>query len=317
MSTVSKLIEIALAEEGYLEKNSNENLDDKTANAGKKNYTKYARDLDKVKSFYNGRKQSFSWCDVFVDWCFVQAFGVERGQQLLCQPDKSTGAGVGFSKSFYEKKKQYHKKNPKVGDQIFFKRGNKMTHTGLVYKVDNLQVYTVEGNTSSAKGVVSNGGCVRLKSYKLTSSSIDGYGRPAYTAEELGTSNTSIEKTIMFVDNVGYDGLNVRSLKDDSIVDNIPIGSSLRVIKILDERAYIGDSKYVYAEYLSKSMPVLKTVISEDGLYVRKKRNFNNKKNPPIALLPKGSKVKVYKSSLFWSKVSPNKNAWVYSKYLK
>ena len=71
-----------------------------------------------------------------------------------------------------------------------------MTHTGLVYKVDNLQVYTVEGNTSSAKGVVSNGGCVRLKSYKLTSSSIDGYGRPAYTAEELGTSNTSIEKTV-------------------------------------------------------------------------------------------------------------------------
>lgn len=51
MSTVKKLIEIALDEEGYLEKNSNESLDDKTANPGKNNFTKYARDLDKVKIF--------------------------------------------------------------------------------------------------------------------------------------------------------------------------------------------------------------------------------------------------------------------------
>lgn len=317
MSTVSKLIEIALAEEGYLEKKSNKCLDDKTANAGKNNYTKYARDLDKIKNFYNGGKNGYSWCDIFVDWCFVQAFGVERAQELLCQSDKSTGAGVGFSKLFYEKKKQYHKKNPKVGDQIFFKRRKKITHTGLVYKVDNLQVYTVEGNTSSTKGVVSNGGCVRLKSYKLTSSSIDGYGRPAYTQEELGNETNVSNKTIMFVDNVGYDGLNVRSLKDDSIVDNIPIGTALRIIKVIDKRAYIGDSKYVYAKYLSNNMPTLKTVISEDGLNVRKKRNTNNKKNPPIFLLPPGAKVKVYKKFLGWSKISPNKEAWVYSKYIK
>ena len=38
-----KVIDIALGEVGYLEKNSNAQLDDKTANAGNKNYTKYAR----------------------------------------------------------------------------------------------------------------------------------------------------------------------------------------------------------------------------------------------------------------------------------
>ena len=64
-------------------------------------------------------------------------------------------------------------------------------------------------------------------------------------------------------------------------------------------------------------MPVLKSVISKDGLNVRKKRNINNKKNPPIALLPNGAKVKVYKRSFLWSKVSPDKEAWVYSKYIK
>ena len=132
-----------------------------------------------------------------------------------------------------------------------------MAHTGLVYKVDNLQVYTVEGNTTSAKGVVPNGGCVRLKSYKLTSSSIDGYGRPAYTAEELGTVQPTIEKTIMFVDNVGYDGLKVRNLKDDSIIDNIPIGSTLRVIKILEDHiSKIEDTK-VTIEIKNKEIPVI------------------------------------------------------------
>ena len=35
-----KVISIALAEVGYLEKASNADLDDKTANAGNKNYTK-------------------------------------------------------------------------------------------------------------------------------------------------------------------------------------------------------------------------------------------------------------------------------------
>ena len=37
----SKVIKIAMAEVGYLEKGSNSNLDSKTGNAGYKNYTKY------------------------------------------------------------------------------------------------------------------------------------------------------------------------------------------------------------------------------------------------------------------------------------
>lgn len=56
MSEIKKILEIANAEVGYLEKASNNNLDDKTANAGDKNYTKYARDMDALK-VYNGIKQ--------------------------------------------------------------------------------------------------------------------------------------------------------------------------------------------------------------------------------------------------------------------
>ena len=43
---------IALAEVGYLGKASNEQLGDKTANAGKKNFTKYARDMKAVTGVF-------------------------------------------------------------------------------------------------------------------------------------------------------------------------------------------------------------------------------------------------------------------------
>ena len=181
----SKVISIAEAEVGYLEKASPNNLDDKTANAGSKNYTKYARDLDAIPHFYNFAKQGYAWCDIFVDWIFVQAFGVEAAKKLLCQPDDSYGAGCLFSSRYYKWNNQFHTSNPIPGDQIFFWNAKKddVAHTGLVYKVDDSYVYTIEGNTSGASGVVANGGGVCKKKYKLTYDRIYGYGRPAYDVE--------------------------------------------------------------------------------------------------------------------------------------
>lgn len=182
---VSKLLETALNEVGYLEKKSNSNLDSKTGNAGYNNWTKYARDLDALGYFYNGKKNGYAWCDIFVDWCFVKAFGVEAAMALLQQPKKSYGAGCLYSARYYKNKSQFYSKNPKKGDQIFFWNSSKtdVAHTGLVYKVDSTYVYTVEGNTSSASGVVANGGAVEKKKYKLNYTRIYGYGRPKYDKE--------------------------------------------------------------------------------------------------------------------------------------
>ena len=44
-ATASRLIEVAKREVGYIEKKTNSNLYDKTANAGANNFTKYAQDL--------------------------------------------------------------------------------------------------------------------------------------------------------------------------------------------------------------------------------------------------------------------------------
>ena len=178
---MSKVITIALAEEGYLEKATNAQLDSKTANAGSNNWTKYARDLDAI-NFYNGKKNGYAWCDMFVDWCFVQAYGEELALKMTYQTKGGVGAGCTGSANYYKTNGAFDK-TPKVGDQIFFTNdgGKSMYHTGLVINVDATRVYTIEGNTSSAAGVVENGGCVRCKSYARNYSYIGGYGHPNYS----------------------------------------------------------------------------------------------------------------------------------------
>lgn len=193
MSCYAKdVINVALAEVGYLEKETNKSLDNKTANAGDENYTKYSRDFDtKYPNFYNTKKQAAEWCDIFVDWCFVKAFGVDAALKLLGQPKKSCGAGCYWSANYYKQIKCFHT-TPKVGDQIFYKdsRGEPC-HTGLVYKVDSTYVYTIEGNTSSTAGVVANGGAVAKKKYRIDYSRIYGYGRPKYDVEKKTQTQTT------------------------------------------------------------------------------------------------------------------------------
>ena len=214
MSELEKVLQTALAEVGYLEKKTNTQLDSKTANAGYNNYTKYARDLDNLGDFYNGKKNGYAWCDMFVDWCFYKAFGVDRARELLNQPLKSYGAGCEESKNYYKKENQFFN-TPQKGDQIFFiNSSGKMYHTGLVYDVDNTYVYTVEGNTSSASGVVENGGAVEKKKYKLNYSKIGGYGRPKYKEDKPMSKEEAMkivqekaglgDNTIMFMDCYKY-----------------------------------------------------------------------------------------------------------------
>lgn len=203
-----KVISILVAEVGYLEKASNAQLDDKTANAGSNNYTKYARDLDAIEGFYNGRKQGNAWCEVFVDWGFVQAYGVETAKALLCQPSESLGASARYSSQYYRNNGQFHTANPKAGDQIFFGTSGAETHTGIVIGVIRTTVYTVEGNTYSQTGVVENGDGVYIKHYDITDERIVGYGRPKYDEiiPEQGEQNK------MPLDYVAWNGKTYRDI---------------------------------------------------------------------------------------------------------
>ena len=65
--SAEKVLEIAKNEIGYEEKRSPLQLDDKHANKGSGNFTKYG-------AWYNGgRALSEPWCAEFVSWCFYEA----------------------------------------------------------------------------------------------------------------------------------------------------------------------------------------------------------------------------------------------------
>ena len=212
----SKVIEIALAEVGYLEKKSNSQLDHKTANAGSNNYTKYGRDMHNL--YPSVMDFPAAWCDAFVDWCFQKAYGVSNAKGLVGGKFDDYTPN---SAQLYKNKGAWYK-TPKIGDQIFFTNGSRICHTGLVYKVDSAKVYTVEGNTSGASGVIANGGGVCKKSYALNYSKIAGYGRPKYDAEpntielknETVASNENVKKGQKWLnDNYGHTLISYRGDK--------------------------------------------------------------------------------------------------------
>ena len=192
-----RVLALALAEVGYLEKASNAQLDSPTANAGSGNYTKYARDLDAVEGFFNGRKQGAAWCAVFAIWPFVRAFGAELAMRMLYLPAKSLGAGVKYLAQYFQRAGRFFTAGPEPGDLIFFYKRDltSWAHVGLVERTDGERVYTVEGNASGASGVTPNGGGVVRKSYALTYERIAGYGRPDWPAAEEADGASDYAKT--------------------------------------------------------------------------------------------------------------------------
>lgn len=149
---------------GYLEKKSNAYLDDFKKNAGYNNYTKFARD---VNSWGQPGCQAQPWCAEYQFWKLVKILGITRALKIM---------GGGFyncvSITNHAKANGTWHKAPKVGALIIFRNGS---HVGSVRRFNGSIVYTNEGNTSSAAGVVANGGAVRNKVYAINDSAIDGY----------------------------------------------------------------------------------------------------------------------------------------------
>ena len=172
---IEKVIMIAKNEIGYLEKKSNNQLNDKTANAGSANYTKYWRD---VYPGYQGQ----AWCACFVSWCFMKAFGLENAKKLLKHWPYVYCPTLGnlFTRNA----------NPKVGDIVIFYRGGTFTHTGIVTAVIGDRFYTIEGNTSGASEIVSNGGGVCAKSYLNSKLPGTKFCTPDYSIVNGEISNT-------------------------------------------------------------------------------------------------------------------------------
>ena len=174
---INALIATARAEVGYLEKKSNSQLNDKTANAGYNNYTKYWRDV-------YPQYQAEPWCAAFVSWCMMKTFGLETAKKLLKHWPYVYCPTLGSLFTKYA--------NPQRGDIVIFYRNGTFTHTGLVTKVEGDKFYTIEGNTSAGTSIIANGGGVCAKSYYNSNLPGTKFCRPDYSiVTSILTSNTS------------------------------------------------------------------------------------------------------------------------------
>ena len=108
------------------------------------------------------------WCACFVSWCADQCGYIESGIILKF-------AGCVDGSNWFKGNGQWKDRNyePQAGDIIFFdwEGDGETDHVGIVEKCENGVVYTVEGNSGDA---------CRQKQYTVGSSSIYGYGVPAY-----------------------------------------------------------------------------------------------------------------------------------------
>lgn len=187
--TVKAVLDLASRQVGYKE----------TGN----NHTKYAAYFDDPKGawqWFNTKKQGAEWCAILICWLFCQneIMGPKKARTFLGCPEPKYNYAASAPKLYeYLNKKGYHVKTPKAGDIIFF---NNKKHVGIIYKVDSSKVYTIEGNKSNA---------VKRSSYGLTSKSIYGYMRPAYSVEETEKpkENTTGSKvaTSKVIDDIAHD----------------------------------------------------------------------------------------------------------------
>ena len=162
------LVNVALSQVGYHEGNSTMQLNGKNT-SGSQDYTEYAYWFGtQVKG--NSYGHYYAWCAMFISWCARQAripTSVISNAAYACADGSSKKGGYSYFHMDYNNRGAY---TPQPGDLIFF--GN-WDHVGIVYKVANGKVYTVEGNNDNS---------VKKSSYSLNSSYIKCYGVPKYTS---------------------------------------------------------------------------------------------------------------------------------------
>ena len=114
---------------------------------------------------FDGRVE---WCACFVSWCADQCSYIESG--IIPKFAGCVDGANWFKGNGQWKDRSYE---PSAGDIIFFdwEGDGETDHVGIVEKCENGAVYTVEGNSGDA---------CRQKQYTVGSSSIYGYGIPAY-----------------------------------------------------------------------------------------------------------------------------------------
>lgn len=300
MEAIIKLIDFALGEVGTKET--------------PKNITKYSAYFNGT-DFYNGSKGDgktwgAEWCDIFVDYCFCNVFGMETGRNMLCQPKKSAGAGCKFSANYYKNAKRFYSE-PEVGDQIFFIVGSDINHTGIVTKIAGGKIHTVEGNA---------GDMVSTHSYSPNNKKIAGYGRPNW---ELVVGDSIADTAPIAPTPVPSPKIETKKSNEEIAreVINGKWGNGK------ERQRRLTEAGYDYAKVQAKVNEILaakKPQASSDTFYgivntTKSKLNIRagaGTNYPILGTLAKGSKVQLKNAAQGWYKLT-YMNGFVSANYIK
>lgn len=336
---IDALIATAQAEIGYMEKKSNAQLDDKTANVGNGNYTKYWRDL---KPSWNGS----AWCAVWVSWCMYKTFGLETAKKLLKHENDfpyvyCPTLGARFTKYA----------NPQRGDIVIFYRNGTFAHTGIVTKVEGDKFYTIEGNTNNGSTIIANGGSVCSKSYNNSNLPGTKFCRPDYSIVKsiMNSSSTSKPSQTTYNKWVGAatkDGADVFAnatgtsklstcpkLNKGNLVDVIGVSGTRYQVKIADkfvgyvEKTNIKDPNAVVTKpsaSTSKTKYPFVGEVTASELNVRTGAGTNYGKLSSYPILKRGNLVDVLKAKKDTSgnkwyqvRIAGKYTGYVSAKYIK
>lgn len=151
-------------------------------------YQETGRNINKYANIVDDH-QGEAWCNTFHNAIYVQLFGRPLAQKMLGVLSPATGE----SKRAFERMGTWHNAGsgyiPQPGDAIFynFKHKNdpykRVDHIGIVKRVENGIIYTIEGNTGNSR-VAGNpakerdGDGVYHKERRLTFKDIVGFGTP-------------------------------------------------------------------------------------------------------------------------------------------
>ena len=284
----NKIIQNAVAEIGYKEGANNEN--------------KYSQEL------YNIKAQE--WCADFVRWCLIKA-----------------GAGDLYPKSsyvptiaeWYDQKGLYKNSKanggnytPQTADIILFDYNHNSTsdHIGLVEKVANGKVYTIEGNKDNM---------VKRCEYDLDCTDIRAYCVPSY--EETEEKPKEIVKYVKTSTGIG---VNVRSGAGTNYnrVGGLADGTKVVILEEKNGFSRIDVGKWVCSEYLvDKEVKIYKTVTAKSGLNIRESATTVAKRIGGVSC---NKKVEILQENVAtangykWDKIKYNNlTGYVANSYLK
>lgn len=118
-----------------------------------------------------GFNSRVEWCATFVSWCANECGYIEKG--IIPKFAACESEGVAWFKACGLWQDGGY--TPKAGDIIFFdwadKHDGSADHVGIVEKVENGRVYTIEGNSHDE---------CKQRDYDINSTEIRGYGTPVY-----------------------------------------------------------------------------------------------------------------------------------------